>query len=246
MPIPRPWLPPHNIPDLRRAVPADLPPLPQPVDYAAVKAVAVGENNDPLIPVPDTLDQEHLYLQLGSELMPRIMYLRQEVVTRLLKAQGSLPPGFRFVLLDTWRTVDAQRELMRIYLEEDPNLGDGYVSDADDSHVHAPHTTGGAVDLTLSYHGCALRMGADFDEFAPTAHFLALEDISPTADAETLLARDLRRLLAKVLIDASFAPLSQEWWHFSYGDQRWAAHYGLPESLYSTCLPDVDAKGGGD
>lgn len=41
-----------------------------------------------------------------------------------------------------------------------------------------------------------------------------------------------RRLLAAALLENGFAPLPAEWWHWSYGDQQWAAFHGLDESLF--------------
>jgi zinc D-Ala-D-Ala dipeptidase len=35
------------------------------------------------------------------------------------------------------------------------------------------------------------------------------------------------------MVEAGFAPYQLEWWHFSFGDQNWAAYYGLESSLYA-------------
>ncbi|OFT63645.1 M15 family metallopeptidase [Corynebacterium sp. HMSC05E07] len=235
--IPRPWLRDYLFDEVRPHVPTDLPPLPPPVSHEQVRTIPKGENGDPLIILPPDIERDHKYLLLETNVMPDEMYLRQSVADRLRAAQKGLPSGFQIQILDSWRTMEAQHELMRLYLEEDPELREGSVSDANDKVVAPPHTTGGAVDLTLSLNGQGLPMGADFDAFGNVADFRFFEALDDTSDKEDLLARDLRRLLAAVLIEQGFAPYIQEWWHFSFGDQRWAAQYQRPESLFSTIMP---------
>lgn len=237
MSIPRPWLQDFLFDAVRPAAPTDLPPLPRPVSHQEVRSVAASENHDPLILLPDGIPRKHLYLQLDTDVMPREMYIRRTVAEKLLKAQEQLPLGFSLLALDTWRTMDAQRELMRIYTAEDPQMREGSVSNADDPVLLPPHTTGGAIDLTLAFEGQGLPLGADFDEFGEVADANYFETLPASAPAADVLARDLRRLLTGVLGERGFAPYVQEWWHFSYGDQRWAAQYGHEHSLYSTIAP---------
>lgn len=231
--IPRPWLKDFVLDELRPLVPVDLPPLIQPITHDAVRRVARAENGEELILLPDSLQQNHVYLQLESTTMPRDMYARASVVKRLEEAQKQLPEDLNLFILDTWRTLAFQKELGEIYLAEDPELRPGSVASASDTDIDPPHTTGGAVDLTLSYKGIGLRLGTDFDSFDDLAESNYFESIVRESDPYTLLVRDLRRLLSLVLTEQGFAPYLQEWWHFSYGDQRWAAQYGFNSSLFS-------------
>lgn len=43
-----------------------------------------------------------------------------------------------------------------------------------------------------------------------------------------------RRLLCKVMNKEGFANYPGEWWHFSYGDQLWAAYRYKRYALYSS------------
>lgn len=231
--IPRPWLKEFVLDELRPLVPVDLPPLIQPINHDEVRRIARAENGDQLIRLPDSLQQNHIYSRLESITMPRDMYARASVVKRLEEAQKQLPEGLDLLILDTWRTLAFQEELGEIYLDEDPELRPGSVASTSDTDIDPPHTTGGAVDLTLSYKGIGLPLGTDFDSFDDLAESNYFESIPPEADPYQLLIRDLRRLLSMVLIQQEFAPYLQEWWHFSYGDQRWAAQYGHSSSLFS-------------
>jgi D-alanyl-D-alanine dipeptidase len=45
--------------------------------------------------------------------------------------------------------------------------------------------------------------------------------------------KENRLMLLTAMLDAGFASLMSEWWHYSYGDQTWAWFYGKTNSLYS-------------
>ncbi|HEY6932554.1 MAG TPA: M15 family metallopeptidase [Marmoricola sp.] len=151
---------------------------------------------------------------------------------RLVEAQAHLPDGFTLVLLDCWRTSELQRRLVSHYAgEEGVGAVVGYVSDPDDAVVVPPHTTGGAVDLTLALDGSALALGTDFDAFTEEAHLLHHEGADGVAEV-----RACRRLLGRALADSGFAPYPWEWWHWSYGDQRWAAQTGRTRALFGRAL----------
>jgi D-alanyl-D-alanine dipeptidase len=132
------------------------------------------------------------------------------------------------VVIDAHRTRAFQAELLAYYQARTTPAGDfnDFVADPWTSTPIPPHTTGGAADLTLSWRGAVLGLGTDFDAFVPEAGPAALEDGGGGA------ARDLRRLLASVLQAEGMAVLGSEWWHWSYGDQHWAAQAGEPVAIY--------------
>lgn len=218
-------------------VSAQLPPLPTPVADEQVSAVSLGDDPDPLVEVPDVLRPAALYRQLPIDGVSSVVLLRQGLVERLVTANEQLPEGFSLTVLDGWRSTAFQSALLGYYREQTGQQLDQYVADPDDQHVAAPHTTGGAVDLTLSHEGAALALGSDFDEFTSAAHLLAFESLDPGASAQQRQVRDLRRLLGSVLTAAGLAPYPIEWWHWSFGDQRWAAQHGLATSRYCVAGP---------
>ncbi len=78
--------------------------------------------------------------------------------------------------------------------------------------------------------------GSLFDELSPIAHsdhFENRDDLG-LSDAE---ARDNRRLLHWLMVEAGFAPNPNEWWHFSHGDQTWARVQGEPAAFYGETAP---------
>lgn len=233
------WLPDPS-PALRDRVPSALPPAPIGADDDAVARVRVGADAAPrLEPLPRELAGRHGYEELPLELTPHGIWLRPEVIERLLRAQESLPHGFTLLILDGWRSPEFQAELLAHYEEHADADLDGFVADPDSSALIAPHTTGGAIDLTLAVDGRGVALGTDWDAFSPLSAVAALEEpgavlgADGAADERRELARDLRRLLSSAMLGAGFAPLATEWWHWSYGEQQWAAFHGLAETLYA-------------
>jgi D-alanyl-D-alanine dipeptidase len=193
---------------------------------ASAAAVRVGDDSEGLVAVPARFGRRIPYNELPLAHRSHLV-LRASVVDRLALASAALPEPFGFAVLDGWRSVEYQRELLAYYVERFPALSAQYVADPDDPRLLPPHTTGGAVDLTLTWNGIELALGTDYDSFADAAHVATLE-----SDASAPKARDLRRLLSTVLRGAGFAPYPFEWWHWSYGDQWWAAEYGHDVSLF--------------
>ena len=80
------------------------------------------------------------------------------------------------------------------------------------------------MDLTLTWNGTPLALGTAFDAFKPEAALHALESVES-------VDRELRRILAGALLSAGLVPYELEWWHWSYGDDVWAAAKGR-DALY--------------
>ena len=107
-----------------------------------------------------------------------------------------------------------------------------------DENSPAPHATGAALDLTIRWIGSdQLWMGSIFDDATELAHRDRFEkggtSMLSFSDEE---ARANRRLLHWAMTEEGFAGHPDEWWHFSWGDQLWAAlsgakgaHYGSAE-----------------
>ena len=116
------------------------------------------------------------------------------------------------IVLDGYRTLAEQQALIDHY-----RAPSEFVASTSPDAMRPPHTTGAAVDLTLSWHGDPLAIGTDYDSFEPEA---ALEAFESGPDN---VIRRLRRLLGITMMWAGFARYSPEWWHWSYGDDVWAA-----------------------
>ncbi|MFL6129000.1 MAG: M15 family metallopeptidase [Mycobacteriales bacterium] len=203
------------------------PPLPSCADDASVRRVDVFDNGEPLVPVRGRLNVIGVYRRMGLANAPEHAWLRSGVLDRLVAVDAALPRPFGLVVLDGWRSRAFQQDLLSFYRRIHRSELSGYVADPEDSTVIPPHVTGGAVDLTLTGHGVPLALGSAFDDFSERAHLAALE-----SRPDDLMVARLRQLLAAALTAQRFAPYRLEWWHWSFGDQQWAAQWGLDRSLY--------------
>lgn len=180
---------------------------------------------------------EELILRKGvAEKLRDVNTRIADVGLQLFVFDGWRPQGVQAYFHDTWLPNELRRRKphlseAKIFLEVEnywaaPSMG---------RDAPSPHSTGGAVDLTLRWRGGdPLWMGSLFDDASPIANTARLEDIDPDAfsfsDEE---ARANRRLLYWLMVDAGFASNPSEWWHYSFGDQMWAKLRGEPQAYYA-------------
>ena len=160
--------------------------------------------------------------------------------------------GLELFLFDAWRPRAVQAYFHDVWMprelrRRDPGLAGARLMEeverywsapGADENSPAPHATGAAADLTLKWKdGETLWMGSLFDDVTQLAGRDRFESLAPDnfsfSDQE---ARANRRLLHWLMIEEGFAGHPDEWWHFSWGDQMWAAlssaseaHYGLAQ-----------------
>jgi len=224
--------------------------------------IPILDCGEPLQPLPPSLLrlEPHPYRRLGAPYGDGAspFRLRSGVIGRLLAADAELaagPEGWRLAIFDAWRPVAVQRFMVEHSIAEecrarglDPNRADGparqavvaavarfWAEPSPDPTTPPPHSTGGAVDLTLAdATGRPLAMGGAIDAIGQVSepdHFALAAAADPASEAAQWQRR--RDRLAAVLAAAGFARHPNEWWHFSHGDQLWAwsrgestAHYG--------------------
>jgi D-alanyl-D-alanine dipeptidase len=173
---------------------------------------------------------------------------RKTVAEKLAKANARLKPqGLELYVFDAWRPRAVQayfhdvwvpRELQR----RDPSLngealmrevGRYWSAPTANEDAPAPHSTGGAVDLTIRWIGGEpLWMGCLFDDASEISHRDRMETHANERSFSDTEARANRRLLHWVMHEEGFVGYSEEWWHFSYGDQYWAGVSGASAALY--------------
>ncbi|MCW2506461.1 MAG: dipeptidase [Actinomycetia bacterium] len=163
--------------------------------------------------------------------------VRKELATRLLDAQSRLPDGIRLLVAEGYRDLARQGAIFEEYeallRHAHPDWPGARVLTETSKFVApigvAPHSTGGAVDLTLcAPDGAELDMGTPLDatpEASGDACFTAAERISARA-------RENRQLLSGVLAGVGLVNYPTEWWHWSYGDRYWALLTGAPAAIY--------------
>ncbi|WP_433531584.1 M15 family metallopeptidase [Micromonospora sp. CA-263727] len=200
-----------------------------------VAAVPGFDDGEPLIDVraiPDLRLDERAADPAGA-----YARLRKGVVERLLAAQDALPPGLRLLVVEGYRPYQAQLDIFTGYRDElrrnHPEWTSERVYQETTKFVSpvevAPHSTGGAVDLTLcTGDGVELDMGTPVDA-TPEASQNACFTDAPTVGAT---ARTNRRTLARALTSAGLVNYPTEWWHWSYGDRYWALLTGAARTRY--------------
>jgi len=182
------------------------------------------------------------------------LLLRPSVADKLRKVDARAgAAGLELFLFDAWRPRAVQAYFHDVWMprqlqRRDPGLTGARLTEeverywsapSSDETSPAPHATGAAIDLTLRWKGGeALWMGSLFDDVTELAardrfESLAADNFS-FSDQE---ARANRRLLHWLMTEEGFAGHPDEWWHFSWGDQMWAAltgasaaHYGLADA----------------
>lgn len=175
--------------------------------------------------------------------------LRHNVAERLARANEKLNTvDLEVFVFDGWRPQVVQTHFHDVWLPAELRRRKPGISDDDllnevetywaapttDRASPSPHSTGGAVDLTIRWRdGEPLWMGSLFDDASPLAHTARFETIMGEFSFSDEEARANRRLLYWLMKDAGFAANPTEWWHFSHGDQMWATLTGAPAALYA-------------
>ena len=221
--------------------------------------IPIEECGEPLQALPPALlrIEPHPYMALGAPYgaSGNPFQLRLGVVQRLLDAQQQLvehDPGLRLSIFDAWRPIAVQAFMVDHSIAElcrergvEVRSGDAFdqvVADVGrfwaapsrDPATPPPHSTGAAVDLTLSSSdGTPLAMGGEIDAIGAVSepqHYAGRED------SEARCWHQRRQLLAEVMGAAGFAQHPNEWWHYSFGDQLWAWRKGAAVAVYAEAV----------
>jgi D-alanyl-D-alanine dipeptidase len=221
--------------------------------------IPIEDCGEPMQELPPALlrMEPHPYMALGAPYgaSGTPFKLRLGVVQRLLDAQQQLvehDPSLRLSIFDAWRPIAVQAFMVDHSIAElcrergvEVRSGDAFdqvVTDVGrfwaapsrDPMTPPPHSTGAAVDLTLSSSdGTPLAMGGEIDAIGAVSepqHYAGRED----SNARRWHQR--RQLLAEVMGAAGFAQHPNEWWHYSFGDQLWAWRRGAALAIYAEAV----------
>ena len=214
------------------------------------KHLPIRENDEKLVGLKE-LAREHPILSVPQYYQQGIpgalpeCFVRQQVARRLERAAALLPAGWQLVVWDGWRPVKVQEFLFQRFasalISSQPQLSPQEQIELVSTYVAAPsaaaccpspHLTGGAVDVTLrDDSGHDVAMGTEFDEFSEKAHTRFYEEKQNLNLQEQQYLHN-RRILYWVMREAGFSNYANEWWHFDYGNQLWAAREHKPQAFY--------------
>ncbi|TMR13059.1 dipeptidase [Nonomuraea turkmeniaca] len=202
-----------------------------------IAEVPVKECGEPLVDLR-TVEALRVDPRLADE-AGAYAHVRLSVADRLVVAQTRLRRELRFLIVEGYRPPSLQRQ----YFASAVTRQRAARPDWDDSRARieasryvsppevAPHTTGGAVDLTLcTSGGVELDMGTSVNATPPES-----DEACYTASTEiSQEARNNRGILGDALTSAGFVNYPTEWWHWSFGERYWAfitkaryARYGI-------------------
>jgi len=220
-----------------------LPPIPLIIEPEDWGRLLIVENDEPLLSVPQSgrLRGRSLYAEMGIPDASPVVTVRAGVLTRLQQAAASLPESVALIIFDGYRPLSVQRYLFDTYSQEiakhEPHLTAEEIDRKVRHFVAAPvadplrpppHRTGGAVDVYLvdAVTGEELPMGTAPDEMAEASVTRWFEENTHEPFTSN------RRLLWHAMTDAGFANYPGEWWHYEYGNQRWANITDAPHAIY--------------
>ncbi len=235
-------------------------------------AIPILHSKEPLIPLPKEIRclKPHPYSSLGAPYGEHVSpwVLRENLVERLVMAQNYLQEQNSELCLnifDAWRPIRVQkfmyqyainqecllRGLNKLKAKDSPEyedvinkVGQFWAEPSLDKSTPPPHSTGGAVDLTLASKttGLPLDMGGEIDcigAVSSPSYYFAQAQLDKESSAAVWHGR--RMLLTDIMSRSGFAQHPNEWWHFSFGDQLWAwstkcevAYYGTVEDSLSS------------
>ncbi|MDF5706317.1 MAG: M15 family metallopeptidase [Nostoc sp. S4] len=209
--------------------------------------IPIFECGEQMMEIPLKLfavESPHPYEKLGAPYGKHSpYYLRQSVIKNLIQAQNYLEllrPNWRIQIFDGYRPIAVQQFMVDysfaqavqerglIEVELSPNqrqeiwqaVYEIWAAPSLDEKTPPPHSTGGAVDVTLvDDSGEILNMGSPIDEMSERSHPDYYAN-SNYPEAQKYHAH--RQILRDVMLKAGFQRNPREWWHFSFGDQMWA------------------------
>lgn len=216
-----------------------IPPLSEPPNWARLPIVDCDE---PLVPIDTHRLRVHtMYADMGIPEAPTTISVRAGVLQRLFHAERLLPPGFALCVFDGYRPLAVQQWLYDSYAVElrqkYPTITEAELasrilefvaSPNADPACPPPHRTGGAVDVYLvdTATDTMVPMGTQPDETssASATHWYEEHPEEPYTTH--------RRILFHAMMGVGFANYLGEWWHYDFGNQRWANVLGKANAIY--------------
>ena len=200
-----------------------------------ISRIPIVESGDPLVDMAE--HSKLLFTRKREDENSWYRHIRSTVLARLVKA------GELLCLEEGFRTWERQEFLFNDYVEQlrrqFTDLSEAELRREATKYVACPdgvppHSTGGAVDVTLfSTDHEELDMGSVSDDTplsTGSLNFTDSEELSPEA-------RQNRSFLIDVLAQSGFVNYPAEWWHWSYGDQYWAFRTGSEHVIFGSLEP---------
>ena len=214
---------------------------------ALFEAIPIKESHDPLINIseyPFLIEPSYFKQGLSQQ---ETTLLRKSVADKLLDIQNCFNGKYRFKIWDGYRSREVQDAIYinfwKKLANEHPQWTDDRLQSAVEQFVTKattqeripPHSTGGAVDLTLvDENDSELDMGTIFDYFGDAARPLYYEE---NGLDENICNN--RRILRTAMLQNDFTPDDDEWWHYDFGNQLWALRSKREYAIFGESTPTI-------
>lgn len=163
------------------------------------------------------------------------IFVRKTVAEMLNSASKFLPKNISFIVADGWRPNKAQKRYHKYFIrklrKENPRWEEKKIfteavklCPPSISFKKPGHGSGGAIDIELCKNGRRLYFNT---KKLPLAK--AVRSNQKNLSQKIL---ENRKLLSDALTNVGFVNNPREYWHWSYGDHRWAEKLGKKETLY--------------
>ena len=195
------------------------------ISDASILAIPTQECGEPLVNLRD--HSEFAVHPDNAALPASSLYVRKTLADKLIAAQSHLQ-GYRLMLVEGLRQISLQASYFDEYVAELQSAHPDWPQDR--LHQEAskyvappentpPHSTGGAIDLTLcTRDGRELDMGAQLNATPEdTANAVFMDAANISADA-----RKYREILQRALEHVGLVNYPYQYWHWSHGDRYWA------------------------
>jgi len=216
----------------------------------AFETVKVQENHDPMVDMADyPFEMAPMYFDWKLS-DTKELWVRKAIADKMLGIQEKRlePMGRKFKIWDPWRSRVVQNNIYQKFWDElsaeNPDWDEEklihevgvFVTKADQPERIPPHATGGSIDLTvIDENGEEVDFGTVFDHFGPEAATEYFEESS-----RDVAIRDNRRWLQKIMLESGFGNDVDEWWHFDYGNQKWALLLGHNHAVYGEVIDPIE------
>jgi len=193
-----------------------------------IQKVKIEENNESMVNINNSKK-----IFVNQNLSGVETLLRKSVIDKLNLVIRYLPNDVYLKINEAYRSLKKQEQLWNEEFDKtDKNLSNEERIILTKRKIAYPfganvggHQTGGAVDVTLcDFYGKELDMGTQYLEFNDRTKSFT-ENVSQTVKTN-------RNLLFYAMKGAGFINYPNEWWHFSYGDQMWAAYNHKTKCFY--------------
>ncbi len=197
----------------------------------------IKDNGEPLIDLKKFCPKLKFDLDQDRKKLEKTAYARKTVAEKLNQAITLLPTGLTFKLADAWRPQYIQDKYFRWYIlfltKKHPSWNNERVIMEVKKYVHpskgkysSGHLTGGALDISLCYlkNGKRLPLKSSILSFQENA-----------TSFQPKLPKHIqanRKTMFDALSGAGFINYPKEYWHWSYGDIRWAERVGKKLAVY--------------